>query len=64
MIELIPPNRAIYSVAMILLFVIYLNKSNKDDNLVNPLALPCGGAPALKYGDVNTVTPSLARLKG
>ena len=34
MIELIPPNRAIYSVSMILLFVIYLNKSNKDENLI------------------------------
>ena len=34
MIELIPTDRAIYSVAMILLFVIYLNKSNKDENLV------------------------------
>ena len=34
MIELIPPNRAIYSVSMIILFIIYLNKSNKDENLV------------------------------
>ena len=34
MIELIPSGRAIYSVAMILLFVIYLNKSNKEENLV------------------------------
>ena len=24
----------------------------------NPLASPCAGAPALKYGDVNTMTPS------
>ena len=34
MIGLIPPDRAIYSVAMILLFVIYLKKSNKDESLV------------------------------
>ena len=30
----------------------------------NPLASPCAGAPALKYGDVNTVTPSLGEVKG
>jgi len=34
MIGIIPPNRAIYSVSMILLFVMYLNKSNKDENLI------------------------------
>ena len=31
--------------------------------LINPLASPSEGAPALKYGDVNTVTPS-PRSKG
>ena len=33
-------------------------------NLINPLASPCAGAPALKYGDVNTVTPSPGEVKG
>ena len=28
---------------------------------INPLASPSARAPAIKYGDVNTVTPSLAR---
>ena len=32
--------------------------------IINPLASPCAGAPALKYGDVNTEVPSLARSKG
>ena len=31
---------------------------------INPLAFPCAGAPAFKYGDVNTVTPSLSEVKG
>ena len=31
---------------------------------VNPLASPSAGAPELKYGDVNTVTPSLGKVKG
>ena len=31
---------------------------------INPLALPSAGAPALKYGDVNTVTPSPGEVKG
>ena len=26
-------------------------------NFINPLVSPSAGAPALKYGDVNTVTP-------
>ena len=29
-----------------------------------PLVSPNGGAPALKYGDVNTVTPSPGEVKG
>ena len=29
-----------------------------------PLALPSAGATALKYGDVNTVTPSPGEVKG
>ncbi len=31
---------------------------------INPLASPCAGAPALKYGDVNTETPSPGEVKG
>ena len=32
--------------------------------IINPLASPRSGAPALKYGDVNTVTPSPGEVKG
>ena len=32
--------------------------------IINPLASPSAGAPALKYGDVNTVTPSPGEAKG
>ena len=43
-------------------------KSNANEDIskynINPLALPSSGAPALKYGDVNTETTSLARSKG
>ena len=31
---------------------------------INPLASPSAGAPALKYGDVNTVTPSPGDVQG
>ena len=31
---------------------------------INPLASPSAGAPALKYGDVNTVTPFPGEVKG
>ena len=31
---------------------------------INPLASPSAGAPALKYGDVNIVTPSPVEVKG
>ena len=31
---------------------------------INPLASPSAGALALKYGDVNTVTPSPGEVKG
>ena len=31
---------------------------------INPLASPSAEAPALKYGDVNTVTPSPGEVKG
>ena len=36
----------------------------KIKNMINPLASPSAGAPALKYGDVNTVTPSPGEVKG
>ena len=32
--------------------------NNKYGKFINPLASPSAGAPALKYGDVNTVTTS------
>ena len=31
---------------------------------INPLSSPSAGASALKYGDVNTVTPSPGEVKG
>ena len=34
------------------------------DEYINPLASPSAGAPALKYGDVNTVIPSPGEVKG
>ena len=34
MIELIPPNRTIYSVFFALIFMIYLKKSNSDNKLI------------------------------
>ena len=38
-----------------------LNISNFN---INPLASTCAGAPALKYGDVNTETTSPSEAKG
>ena len=32
--------------------------------IINPLASPNAGAPALEYGYVNTVTPSPVEVKG
>ena len=32
--------------------------------MINPFAWPCTGAPLLKYGYVNTVTPSPGEVKG
>ena len=34
------------------------------DLSINPLASPSAGAPALKYGDVNTETTSPGEVKG
>ena len=33
-------------------------------NIINPLASPSAGAPALNYGDVNTETTSPGEVKG
>ena len=33
-------------------------------NIINTLASPSAGAPALNYGDVNTVTSSRGEVKG
>ena len=54
MIELIPPNRAIYSVSMILLFIIYLKKSNKDENLVKDDKYFLKQILTMLYGNVDT----------
>ena len=53
MIELIPPNRAIYSVAMIMLFVIYLNKSNRDENLIKNDKYFLKQIFTMLYGDID-----------
>ena len=42
---------------------IYLFKNIKEKSN-NPLASLCAGALALKYGDVNTETPSPREVKG
>ena len=39
-------------------------KINNKIKVINPFASPSAGAPALKYGDVNTVTPSPGEVKG
>ena len=54
MIEIIPPNRAIYSVSMILLFVIYLYKSNKDENLIKDNKYFLRQILTMLYGTIDT----------
>ena len=39
-------------------------KDEQFEDIINPLASPCAGAPALKYGCINTVTPSPGEVKG
>ena len=39
-------------------------KINYKIKAINPFASPSAGAPALKYGDLNTVTLSLGEVKG
>ena len=41
-----------------------INEFLKNLNIINPLASSCVGAPALKYGYVNTVTTSPGEVKG
>ena len=45
-------------------FMVSKNKFGKGRKAINPLASPCEGAPALKYGDVNTETPFPSEVKG
>ena len=53
-------------------YKIKLDETNKEkdnllkpkNSLINPLAQPSAGAPALKYGDVNTETTSPVQVKG
>jgi len=52
MIELIPPKRGIFSVAMILLFVIYLKKSNRDNKLVENNKYFLEQLLTMLYGDI------------
>ena len=40
------------------------NRSISISFKINPLVSPSAGAPALKYGDVNTVTSSPGEVKG
>ena len=44
-----------------------MNENNNiysNSMLINPLASPSAGAPALNYGDVNTETTSSGEVKG
>ena len=52
MLELIPPNRAIYSVALAYLLVIYLKKSNEDDNLLKNDKYFLQQILTMIYGDI------------
>ena len=52
MIELIPPDRALYSVSLILLFIIYLKKSNEDENVVKDDKYFLKQILTLLYGDI------------
>ena len=41
-----------------------LKNKKIQKNYINPLASPSAGAPALKYGDIKSVTPSPVEVKG
>ena len=51
------------SILSLLIFILLLF-SFLAQKFINPLASPSAGAPALKYGDVNTVTLSPGEVKG
>ena len=40
------------------------SKKKLENEMINPWASPSAGAPALKYGDVNTETTSPGEVKG
>ena len=52
MLELIPPKRAIYSVSLAYLLVIYLKKSNEDDNLLKNDKYFLQQILTMIYGDI------------
>ena len=52
MIEVIPPGRAIFSASLVVLLIIYLKKSNKDDNLVNNDKYFLQQLLTMLYGDI------------
>ena len=45
-------------------YIFQLINPEQKNIIINPLASPSAGAPALKYGDVNIVTPSPGEVKG
>ena len=53
MYELVPPNRFIYSPAFILIYVIYLMKSNEDDNLIQNNKYFLQQILTMLYGDID-----------
>ena len=58
-----PDMSKMFDNCILLLNIPNLQKNN-DKYFFNPFASPSAGAPALKYGYVNTVTTPLARSKG
>ena len=62
-------NRAKCSLTILIEFeeIKKINNKEKSENIkytINPLASPCVWAPVLKYGFVNTKTPSPGEVKG
>ena len=52
MVELIPPNREIFSASLALLFVIYLKKSNRDNDLIGNNKYFLQQILTMLYGDI------------
>lgn len=52
MFELIPPNRSIYSVALVVLFIIYLKKSNSDNKYIENNKYFLEQILTMLYGDI------------